>query len=68
MFYNNQGTSTFLKGEDVHDSLTEVTSTTEVNNSSDHTLYAIWQYNPIVIFDANGGTVDTQTKTVVYGE
>ena len=68
VFYNNQGTSTFLKGEDVHDSLTEVTSTTEVNNSSDHTLYAIWQYNPIVIFDANGGTVDTQTKTVVYGE
>ncbi len=46
----------------------EVTADTPVNNAWNHTLYAHWQGNSYTVtFDANGGTVDTPSKTVVYG-
>ena len=64
-FYTNQGSGTFLKGENVYNS---VTSSTIVTNSDNHTLYAIWQKNPIVTFNANGGNVNTNQKEVIYGK
>ena len=41
VFYTNQGTGAFLKGNDVG----SVTSSTIVTNPNDHTLYAIWEEN-----------------------
>ena len=42
-----------------------------IRNSStnpDRTLYAVWQGNTYTVnFNANGGTVDTNSKTVTYG-
>ena len=61
IFYTNSGTGTFNKGNNIN---THITSQTQVINTQDHTLYAIWQYNPVVTFNANGGTVETNSKTV----
>ena len=50
---------------------TQITSYSTVNLSGDQTLYAHWTYVPptyTVIFDANGGSVDTASKTVTQGE
>ena len=41
-FYTNQGSGTFLKGDNVYNS---VTSSTIVTNQEDHTLYAMWKPN-----------------------
>ena len=46
---------------------TKITSSTTVATASDHTLYAQWTANKYdVTFDANGGTVGTENKTVTY--
>ena len=42
VFYTNQGSGTFLKGDNVYNS---VTSSTIVTNQEDHTLYAMWKPN-----------------------
>ena len=40
-----------------------------VKTASDQTLYARWSNKTYTVnFDANGGTVDTESKTVVYDE
>lgn len=64
IFYTNDGTGSLKKGLD---SDQYITSLTLVNNSEDHTLYAVWGRNPTITFDANGGTVDTTTKNEIYG-
>lgn len=47
---------------------TQVTSSTLVNNASDHTLYAHWTISIFAItFNPNGGTVSTSEKSVAYG-
>lgn len=48
----------------------EVTSTTTVDQTSDHTLYAHWTSDTqcTVTFNANGGSVSTASKTVTVGE
>ncbi|MBQ9493831.1 MAG: InlB B-repeat-containing protein [Oscillibacter sp.] len=52
-----------------------ITENTVVTRTDDHTLYAHWNYNPVrytVFFNANGGTVDPNSKEVrdseKYGE
>ena len=46
----------------------QVTSSTTVTNTSNHTLYAHWNANPYTVyFNANGGSVSTSSKTVIYG-
>ena len=46
-----------------------ITSDTTVVQEKDHTLKAIWKPNTYTVtFDPNGGTVDTSTKTVTYGQ
>ena len=71
-FYTNRGTGTFIVGEDVSlaysQVATQVTSNTQVITNEDHTLYAIWQYNPKVTFDANGGIVNISSKRINYNE
>lgn len=48
---------------------TEVTSSTKVTTSLNHTLYAHWSAKTCTVtFDPNGGTVVTKTKTVAYNE
>lgn len=61
-FYTNQGSDIFVKGDDVDN----FNSSTIVSNLNNHTLYAIWKYNPIVSFDANGGTTPIVQKEVIY--
>jgi len=47
---------------------TQVTSSTTVTLTSDHTLYAKWTPNTYTLtFNANGGSVSTTTKSVTYG-
>ena len=77
-FYTNDGTGTFLKGPDGSSSLTYITSSTELVKEENHTLYAVWGANPVVTFDADGGTIaasqdwtgsgSTATKTYAYDE
>ena len=64
VFYTNQGTGEFSKGVVVYKNV--VTASTKVLINEDHTLYATWEYNPIVTFDASGGTVSPNTKTIKY--
>lgn len=46
-----------------------ITEDTVVGLDADQTLYAQWQVNTYTVsFDANGGSVDSTTKTVTYGE
>ncbi len=46
----------------------QVTSSTTVTNTSNHTLYAHWSAYPYTVyFNANGGSVSTSSKTVYYG-
>lgn len=47
---------------------TQVTDSTAVTKTSEHTLYAHWSSssNHIVTFDANGGNVSTASITVTY--
>ena len=41
---------------------------TTITMDADKTVNAIWQGNPYTVyFNANGGTVDTSSKTVTYG-
>lgn len=43
--------------------------TTKVSTVGDHTLYAMWQINKYnILFDANGGSVETTKKEISYGE
>ena len=44
-----------------------VTSSTKVTQNKDHTLKAIWKENKTVEFNANGGTVSENTRTVETG-
>ncbi|MBO5744545.1 MAG: PASTA domain-containing protein, partial [Clostridia bacterium] len=45
-----------------------VTANTTVTNSSNHTIYAIWEaQNLTVTFNANGGSVSTSSKSITYG-
>ena len=47
----------------------EITSSTAVSETLDHTLYAHWSANSYTVkFEANGGSVTTKSKTVVHGE
>ena len=49
----------------------QVTSSTTVTQTRNHTLYAHWTYTPAtctVTFNANGGTVDTASKKVTEGD
>jgi hypothetical protein len=58
VFYTNQGTGAFDKGRDVETSkYKNIDSATIVRNNENHTLFAIWVKNPIVTFDANGGSI-----------
>ena len=46
---------------------TKVTAVTTMTTADDHTLYAHWTANTYTVtFDANGGTVTPDTKTVTY--
>ena len=46
---------------------TQVTSSTTVTATSDHTIYAQWTPNTYTVnFNANGGSVGTASKTVTY--
>ncbi len=46
----------------------QVTASSTVTNTSNHTLYAHWNIIPITVyFNANGGSVSTSSKTVYYG-
>jgi len=48
---------------------TQVTTSTQVTQTSGHTLYARWTNNPVsVTFSGNGGTPATQTITQTFGE
>ena len=47
---------------------TKITSSTKVNNTANHTLYAHWTGKPInVYFNARGGEVSVSKITVNYG-
>lgn len=47
----------------------QVTDTTKVTITKNHTLYAHWRLNSYkVTFDANGGTVDTSSILVTYSK
>lgn len=47
---------------------TKIISTSQVTNAYDHTLYAQWAGNSYTVtFNANGGTVSPNTKSVTYG-
>ena len=73
VFYQNAGTGAFTKGENV-----SVTSTTKAEKTANHTLYAIWEEDLTVTFDATGGTIpsgadwtgsgSTVTKGFTYQE
>ena len=46
----------------------KVTSSTQVTATADHTLYAHWNGKSYTVtFNANGGTVSPESKTVNYG-
>ena len=60
VFYTNAGSGTFFKGNE-----TLITSSSMVINENNHTLYAKWQKNPIVTFDANGGSVNISNKEFI---
>ncbi len=47
---------------------TQITAETQVTTASDHEIYAQWVKNPIVTFNANGGSVSQTTKEVITGE
>lgn len=64
-FYENIGSDNFNKGNDFERE-NYITDNTQIVKNENHILYANWGYNPIVTFDANGGTVNTTTKTVNY--
>ena len=75
VFYDNAGTATFKKGN-FAEPLT--TASTEVTLNENHTLYAIWEKNLTVTFDAAGGTIPSganwtgsgasATKILHYGD
>ena len=47
----------------------EITSTTTVTETLDHTLYARWSANSYTVkFEANGGSVSKTSKTVVHDD
>jgi len=62
--YTFEGWYTSAKGG------TKITANTTVSASTDHTLYAHWEILPeiTVLFDANGGSVDTPQKTVICAD
>ena len=45
-----------------------ITSSTIVEQTKDHTLYAIWSPSYTVTFNPNGGTISETTKEVTYNE
>ena len=46
---------------------TAVTSDTTVTSTIDHTIYAHWAFIPYTVtFNANGGSVSSSSKTVIY--
>ncbi|CDE09098.1 putative uncharacterized protein [Bacillus sp. CAG:988] len=46
---------------------TQISSTTKVTSTTDHTLYAHWQVNSYTVtFDGTGGTPSYSSKTVTY--
>ena len=46
----------------------KITSSTTVTNASNHTLYAQWTQSSLTLsFNANGGSVSTNSKTVTCG-
>ena len=48
---------------------TQITNTTKMQTASAQSLYAHWTPNNYTLtFDANGGIVDTTTKSVTYGQ
>ena len=60
---------TFLGWTATETSSTQVTAETLVKKTSGHTLYAKWSANEYTVtFDANGGTAEQTSKTVVYGK
>ena len=62
VFYPNAGSGTFNKGAN-H----SITSTTYVEKTENHTLYALWRQNFTVTLDPSGGTVSPTSKSVGYG-
>lgn len=47
---------------------TKVTSSTQVTNTNEHTLYAHWKgMTYLVSFDSNGGSANPTTQTAIYG-
>lgn len=62
VFYTNNGTNVLTVGTEA----SYIVSSSELITRSEHTLYAIWRKNPTISFDANGGTVDVSSKTIVY--
>ena len=47
---------------------TQITKDTKVEVTADQTVYAHWAANSYTVtFDANGGTVNTNSKTVIFG-
>ncbi|MBR2766614.1 InlB B-repeat-containing protein [Candidatus Saccharibacteria bacterium] len=67
VFYENQGTGTFNKGNDTSYITSQIiTPQTVVSSDENHTLYAIWGKNITVAFDANGGEVSPSSKTINY--
>ncbi|MBQ8891875.1 MAG: InlB B-repeat-containing protein, partial [Bacilli bacterium] len=62
-FYSGLGFLSLLGGDSI-----VVGNDTIVTEEQDHILYATWNKNPIVTFDANGGTIDTVSKQVTYHE
>ena len=47
----------------------QITSSTTVTSTSDHTLYAHWSINTYdITFDATGGSASTGSKSIVFGD
>lgn len=68
-----KGDSKFIGWYTSADGGEKITSSSEVTNSSDHTLYAHWEaLTAAVVYDANGGKFENETTTVTingkYGE
>lgn len=64
-FYGNKGSGGFTGGEDAYN---YVDKDSVVSTSKDHTLYAIWQEDPVTItYHANNGTSDTSSQLVLRG-
>ena len=64
-FYTSNGTDPLNKGNNVSN-YNIILSTTKVTIRESHTLHALWQKNPIVTFDPNGGTVNINSKSIIY--